>query len=419
MPGTVGGFLARLGLAASLGTITARAAPDAAWRRHVIDGSSRGADGVRLADVNGDLRLDVVTGWEQGGTVRAYLNPGPAKSKDKWPAVTVGQAPNVEDAVFVDLDGDGAFDVVSSTEGRTRTIFLHWAPREKSRYLDPEAWRTVPLPVTQGMTMWMFTVPAQLDGQHGVDLIAGSKARVPGEATIGWLQAPPDSRDLAAWRWHPLRGAGWVMGIQTSDMDGDGDPDIVFSDRFDAQKSGCYWLENPGPGASQTRPWKEHPIGVTGSDALFFCVVDLDGDQLDDICVGTHIGKRPSATTALYFLRRLDRSGTRWAERRIDLPPQSAQFKAVTAGDIDLDGRLDLVVSFVQAKGKPGLIWLSHDGSPFAGRWMAQALSGVDGVKHDLTALVDLDGDGDLDAVTTEEVANLGVIWYENPTRQP
>jgi hypothetical protein len=25
-----------------------------------------------------------------------------------------------------------------------------------------------------------------------------------------------------------------------------------------------------------------------------------------------------------------------------------------------------------------------------------------------------LDGDGDLDAVTTEEVKTLGVIWYEN-----
>ncbi|HOW19468.1 MAG TPA: dockerin type I repeat-containing protein, partial [Phycisphaerae bacterium] len=37
-------------------------------------------------------------------------------------------------------------------------------------------------------------------------------------------------------------------------------------------------------------------------------------------------------------------------------------------------------------------------------------------------ALVDLDGDGDLDVITTEEEwppdsRGLGVIWYENPTR--
>ena len=46
-------------------------------------------------------------------------------------------------------------------------------------------------------------------------------------------------------------------------------------------------------------------------------------------------------------------------------------------------------------------------------------LSGSDGTKHDLVALVDLDGDGDLDAITTEEVNNLGVIWYENPRKRP
>ena len=386
------------------------------WKRHIIDNFSRGADGVRLADVNGDRHLDITTGWEQGGAVRAYLNPGPARAKEKWPAVTVGHAGNVEDAVFVDLDGDGAFDVVSSCEGTTRTIFVHWAPREKNRYLDAAAWRTTPLPVTQDKARWMFCAPAQLDGRHGADLIVGSKDRAPGGAVIGWLEAPRDARDLAAWKWHALRPAGWVMGLEAADMDGDGDPDIVFSERFDGAKSGCHWLENPGPGEAQARPWKEHAIGVAGQDALFFCLTDLDRDGLQDVCVGTH--GAGEAANAVHFLRRLDRTGTRWAERRIELPAGSAEFKAVSAGDIDLDGRPDLVVSFVHAKRKAGLLWLSHDGAPFSGRWTAHALSGVDGVKHDLVALIDLDADGDLDAITTEEVTNLGVIWYENPTKQ-
>ena len=408
-----------LALAALLTSIAAYSAAGGIWKRHVIDNSSRGADGVRLKDVNGDALPDLTTGWEQGGTVRAYLNPGPARSQDKWPAVTVGQGKNVEDAVFADLDGDGAFDVVSSCEGATRSIFVHWAPRETGRYLEPDAWQTAPLPITQGKSMWMFCVPAQVDGRHGVDLIVGSTGKTPGQAVLGWLEAPANARDLAAWSFHLLRPAGWIMGIEVTDMDGDGDADIVFSDRFNAEKSGCYWLENPGPAAAATRAWKEHPIALSGHDALFFCLADLDRDGLDDICVGTHMGKGKDATTALYYLRRLDRSGTRWSERRIDLPPDSAQFKAVSAGDIDLDGTLDLVVSFVQAKGKPGLLWLQHDGSPLTGRWTAHPLSGVDGVKHDLVALVDLDDDGDLDAITTEEVANLGVIWYENPTKRP
>ena len=51
----------------------------AQWKRHVIDDASKGADGVRLADVNGDGHLDIATGWEQGGVVRVCLNPGTGK----------------------------------------------------------------------------------------------------------------------------------------------------------------------------------------------------------------------------------------------------------------------------------------------------------------------------------------------------
>src|SRR5688572_20937823 len=112
------------------------------WERHVVDDEFKGADGVRVGDVNGDGLLDVATGFEGSGVTRVYLHPGREKAKEKWAAVTVGKSPSVEDAVLVDLDRDGVMDVVTCTEGKSRAVFVHWGPREVGDYLMSEKWRT-------------------------------------------------------------------------------------------------------------------------------------------------------------------------------------------------------------------------------------------------------------------------------------
>ena len=109
-------------------------AEEGAWVRHTIDDTSRGADGVRFLDVNSDGFEDIATGWEEGGLIRAYLHPGLKKVAAPWPLVTVGRVKSPEDAVFCDLDGDGAVDVVSCCEGRNRKVFAHWAPTAAGRF---------------------------------------------------------------------------------------------------------------------------------------------------------------------------------------------------------------------------------------------------------------------------------------------
>ena len=106
---------------------------------------------MRLADANGDGLLDIATGWEEAGLIRLYLNPGAAKAKQPWPNVTVGQVNSPEDAVLVDLDGDGALDIVSCCEGKTRSVFVHWSPGKRTMpgaagLLDGAAWTTSPVP---------------------------------------------------------------------------------------------------------------------------------------------------------------------------------------------------------------------------------------------------------------------------------
>ena len=98
------------------------------WPLRIIDNTSEGADGVKFNDVNGDGLPDIATGWEEGGIVRAYLHPGPNANKEvvkePWPFEHVGAAPDVEDAILIDLNNDQQFEVVASCEGKTQQVRL-------------------------------------------------------------------------------------------------------------------------------------------------------------------------------------------------------------------------------------------------------------------------------------------------------
>jgi hypothetical protein len=375
------------------------------WTRHTIDNTSRGADGVKLGDLDGDNLLDIVTGWEEGGEVRAYLNPGPAKSREPWPRVTVGKVANVEEAIFADLDGDGRLEVISATEGSTRTVYWHcFTGGRGGELLDSTRWRTDAFAVTVGAQMWMQAAALDLDGQHGADLLLAAKAK---GATIGWLQAPAKPHDPAAWSWHHLRDAGWIMSLTPRDMDGDGDPDVLFTDRKGA-RSGVFWLENPGAAANRTHaPWKEHALGALNREVMFADVGDLDGDGLADIAV---------AVKPVEIFLGQQRPGGQWQEWVLRLDATHlGDAKAVKMADLNGDGLADLVFTCENARGeREGIVWLEQQRN---GPWLQRPLGGPAGVKFDLMQTLDLDGDGDLDVITCEEQDQLGVVWYENPHR--
>jgi len=165
----------------------------------------------------------------------------------------------------------------------------------------------------------------------------------------------------------------------------------------------------------QKKEWVSHLVGCKDLEVMFMDLVDLDGDGLQDAIVTERTNKQ------IVFMKRLDKSGLNWKSYQIDIPAIAGTPKAVKIADMNSDGKPDIVYTAEHAEGDlEGVFWLSYNNQPTNPTWEWHKISGPVGVKFDRMELIDLDGDGDLDVLTTEEnfgedSKGLGIIWYENP----
>ena len=142
---------------------------------------------------------------------------------------------------------------------------------------------------------------------------------------------------------------------------------------------------------------------------MFLGTGDVDQDGREDVLVPVR------GSGVRVFRRGVDADS--WGTRVIPMPADCGTGKAVVVTDVDSDGRCDLIVSTEHSEDKHGVFWMSPRNG-LTGDWTMHPISGDErGVKFDRMELLDLDADGDLDVMTCEERDNLGVIWYENPTR--
>lgn len=382
-------------------------AQSAAWERFTIDDKYRGADGVRMADANGDGQLDLVTGWEESGLTRVYLHPGPLQVKSPWPAVTIGQTPSVEDAVWVDLNGDSHLDVLTSCEGKEQSLWWHVCHGDD--WLQAENWRTEVIPASRQLTRWMFATPISdppSSASRETRVFLGSKNP---NGMVAMLRAPLE-REPPEWTITPLAAAEWIMSLEALDVDGDGDIDCLYTDRKGDQ-SGLYWLENRGDDT-----WPRHLIGGLGREVMFVSVLPPAADAPLQVVVAV----KPHE---VFWFSAQDSTGKQWSLEIIALPQTEriGNAKGIAVGDLDMDGVAEIVFSCEGADApKSGVVYFKRDRAN--GQWQLRDVSGPAGIKFDLLQLVDLDGDGDLDILTCEEREGglgLGLIWYANPLRSP
>ena len=349
------------------------------WASHAIPASATGACSVRLADVDRDGDLDAMTdepgvGWyENDGTPRV----------GSWTFRAIEDV-GCDEVLVADLDGDGDPDVAGS-DSESFFSFENLEIHRSVKLLDETAVNNL---VDEAYDL----LAVDLDRDGDVDLVSAAEASDrlywhhndgtpgPGTWTLSAISTLPDG----------------PRAVAASDLDGDGDTDLVSASYNDDTVA---WYENTGANGD----WTRRVISNAAGGAQDVVVVDIDGDGDLDVAAAQYLDNEIS------WYRNNGASPPGFGGFFVDSTPFVGP-RALAAGDLDGDGDVDLAA--VSETGDAAVRY-TNDGTPDVDEWDLHPIDefDVDGPKD--IALVDLDRDGDLDAVVAAD-AGGAVSWYEN-----
>jgi hypothetical protein len=231
---------------------------------------------------------------------------------------------------------------------------------------------------------------------HRDDWHLKDTARQTGLAYLRW----PDFQEI---RIHsgPISGERFAV----ADLNGNGRNDIVSAQLFDAKSStrdgrtGVFWYENPGSGPkpSSDGSWREHFIGEhPGQQVKDVAVGDIDGDGRPDVVV------RAERSTSLYF----QKEGG-WRFRELKHGPR----EGLALADLTRDGRLDIILNGFWFETPADPIEGEYVRHVIDGKWFAQPQKGMANAAY--VAVGDLNGDGLPDVLFSHsETTGYPVSWY-------
>ncbi len=274
-----------------------------------------------------------------------------------------------------DFDGDGDIDIMFGGSGKEGLVFYPNQSPRQSFLARPK----LDLETVDGARA---LAAGDLDNDGDIDLVVAAYA----STQVRWQENTP-----AGWVSHALPGAlSGAFGVAIADLDGDGDLEVLAAG--DTANSVVWW-ENGWP---LVNSFTRANIDTTLVGARGVAVGDIDRDgDLDVVAAGV------GDDLALY-----KNNGPATSFTRADIETAFNRAQSVDLADMDGDGDLDVLAAGETAD---EIAWWQNTAGGTS--WTKRVISGatIDGAYSARAA--DIDGDGDMDAISTAEFADKISYW--------